>query len=1145
MASGQRKPEVQWTPDERKAANLDQRLKSLIMFVLPDDQMNSVINCLTAKSTWDDLILYHEGPSDVKESRATDLKLCKNTFKFKEEFELASLFGKLKYEENLIESIYGTNKEKTLVSATPLSTAFFFTSIDEEEVSSDENEGIKVKALMELAGEERVSVGKESARDAKIDLLTMQHVNTEILKGNQNLRNELKELTSITESWLNGSNKVNQCISEQIPTQKKKILRINQLTEDSSSSEPKDLVVVKSSADNSNMSITSGNRPRLSEAEDFILPNHDADKPRLKTPTDKSSVCSTILPPLENLASANPVSGPKTIKSILKSNSTFKTKTLKGVIINEPSSAPAKGNISTSVSKTNSALAALFHALARPQVLPLQWTPDERKAANLDQRLKSLIMFVLPDDQMNSVINCLTAKSTWDDLILYHEGPSDVKESRVTDLKLCKNTFKFKEGETLTQTFTRFKALMNELVNDGIKLSKLEINIGFINGLPKKWLAFCQSLKNINHVKESELASLFGKLKYEENLIESIYRTNKEKTLISATPLSTAFFFTSIDEEEVSSDENEGIEVKALMALAGEERVSIGKESASNDYLCIDLNHVEEQRNNLLSKHRNLVQEPNTCKEQLLVLKQAKLDLLTMQHVNTEILKENQNLRNELKELTSITESWLNGSNKVNQCISEQIPTQKKKILGIDQLTEDSSSSKPKDLVFVKSSADNSNMSITSGNRPRLSEAEDFILPNHDADKVLPDESQRNTTDPSVVVTNSSASDYDSTDKSSVCSTILPPLENLAGANPVSGPNTIKSILKSNSTFKTKTLKGVIINEPSSAPAKGNISTSVSKTNSALAGKLKNVKIEYDPPLAIVMKELNELKLQISKNKSSYSINKNSQQDYSLRRRIKPKNPQHVTKSCETCGSNVHTTTDHNDIEWFRKREVLQAKKAENFKTSKTESSSALRSKTPTKRYLKGTLSLGLWYSKCSGFNLKGYSDFDYAGCNMDRKSTSCACQLLGGKLVCWSAKKQQSVAMSSAKAEYVAAVGCCANILWMKSQLTDFDIIYEMISIFCDNTNAIAISNNPVLHLRTKHIDIRYHFIRDHILKGDIELHFIPTQYQLDDIFTKPLDEPTFKRMIVELGMLNIDSKPEPSVLTKENRRFSDFIQN
>ncbi|GKD18169.1 hypothetical protein Tco_1207327 [Tanacetum coccineum] len=145
-------------------------------------------------------------------------------------------------------------------------------------------------------------------------------------------------------------------------------------------------------------------------------------------------------------------------------------------------------------------------------------------------------------------------------------------------------------------------------------------------------------------------------------------------------------------------------------------------------------------------------------------------------------------------------------------------------------------------------------------------------------------------------------------------------------------------------------------------------------------------------------------------------------------------------------------------------------------------------------RYLKGTPSLGLWYPKYSGFDLKGYSDSDYVGCNIDRKSTPCACQLLRGKLVCLSAKKQQSVAMSSAEAEYIPIVGCCANILWMKSQLTDYDIIYEKVPIFCDNTSAIAISNNLVLHSRTKHIDIIYYFIRDHILKEDIELHFIPT---------------------------------------------------
>ncbi|GKD78883.1 hypothetical protein Tco_1341504 [Tanacetum coccineum] len=119
------------------------------------------------------------------------------------------------------------------------------------------------------------------------------------------------------------------------------------------------------------------------------------------------------------------------------------------------------------------------------------------------------------------------------------------------------------------------------------------------------------------------------------------------------------------------------------------------------------------------------------------------------------------------------------------------------------------------------------------------------------------------------------------------------------------------------------------------------------------------------------------------------------------------------------------------------------------------------------------------------------------------------------GSLIYLSVPKRKS---TSAKAEYVAAAGCCANILWMKSQLTDYDIMYEKVPVFCDNTSAIAISNNLVLHSRTKHIDIRYHFIRDHILKRDID--FIPTQYQLADIFTKPLDEPTFKRLIVELGV-------------------------
>ncbi|GJY33482.1 retrotransposon protein, putative, ty3-gypsy subclass [Tanacetum coccineum] len=124
-----------------------------------------------------------------------------------------------------------------------------------------------------------------------------------------------------------------------------------------------------------------------------------------------------------------------------------------------------------------------------------------------------------------------------------------------------------------------------------------------------------------------------------------------------------------------------------------------------------------------------------------------------MQHVNTKILKENKNLRKELKKLTAITETWLNSSNKVNQCISEQIPTQKKRILGVDQLTEDPSSSGKKDLVFVKYLADDTKVSIPGVERPWLYEPEGFILSNHDTGRILPAESQMKLVDPSVTVT--------------------------------------------------------------------------------------------------------------------------------------------------------------------------------------------------------------------------------------------------------------------------------------------------------------------------------------------------------------------------------------------------------
>ena len=124
--------------------------------------------------------------------------------------------------------------------------------------------------------------------------------------------------------------------------------------------------------------------------------------------------------------------------------------------------------------------------------------------------------------------------------------------------------------------------------------------------------------------------------------------------------------------------------------------------------------------------------------------------------------------------------------------------------------------------------------------------------------------------------------------------------------------------------------------------------------------------------------------------------------------------------------------------------------------------------------YLKGTKNLGLWYPKNSTFDLMTYTDSDYGGCKLDKKITSGTCQFLGGKLVSWSSKKQNCISTSTAEIEYVAAASCCSQVLWMKTQLRHYGIEINKIPILCDLKSAIAISENPVQHSKTKHIDIR-----------------------------------------------------------------------
>ena len=121
-----------------------------------------------------------------------------------------------------------------------------------------------------------------------------------------------------------------------------------------------------------------------------------------------------------------------------------------------------------------------------------------------------------------------------------------------------------------------------------------------------------------------------------------------------------------------------------------------------------------------------------------------------------------------------------------------------------------------------------------------------------------------------------------------------------------------------------------------------------------------------------------------------------------------------------------------------------------------------------------------------------------------------------------WSSKKQNCVAFSTAEAEYVAAGACCSQLLWMRQTLQDFGCRFTKIPLLCDNESAIKLANNPINHSRTKHIDIRHHFLRDHIAKGDIEIHHVSTKKQVADIFTKPLDESRFYALRSELNILD-----------------------
>ena len=175
-------------------------------------------------------------------------------------------------------------------------------------------------------------------------------------------------------------------------------------------------------------------------------------------------------------------------------------------------------------------------------------------------------------------------------------------------------------------------------------------------------------------------------------------------------------------------------------------------------------------------------------------------------------------------------------------------------------------------------------------------------------------------------------------------------------------------------------------------------------------------------------------------------------------------------------------------------------------------------------RYLKGTVYLGLSYKKCADGNLIGYSDADWAGDVDDRHSTSGNVFLLAKGAVSWLSKKQATVALSTAEAEYVALSAATQEAIWLRRLLTDVgEPLEDPIVINEDNQGAIAMAKNPVGHARTKHIDIRYHFVREGVQNGAIILKYVATGEMIADILTKPLPRHSFEKLVLELGMKTV----------------------
>ncbi|KAI5399506.1 hypothetical protein KIW84_064736 [Lathyrus oleraceus] len=166
-------------------------------------------------------------------------------------------------------------------------------------------------------------------------------------------------------------------------------------------------------------------------------------------------------------------------------------------------------------------------------------------------------------------------------------------------------------------------------------------------------------------------------------------------------------------------------------------------------------------------------------------------------------------------------------------------------------------------------------------------------------------------------------------------------------------------------------------------------------------------------------------------------------------------------------------------------------------------------------RYLSGTSKLGLLLSPANpnvALSLRAYSDSDWANDPDDRRSTSGTCIFIGPNLISWSSKKQTLVARSSAEAEYRALAHTTSELLWLESLLAELRVKYFSPTLLCNNLSVVLLSHNPILHARTKHIELDIHFVRERVMANKLKIQHVTASAQLADIMKKPLSSANFQ---------------------------------